>query len=262
MVSINNNELKISADSDSLYKAIADDFMQRAHDFVAKNGVFNVALSGGNTPKKLFTLLATEPYKSGVPWEKIHFFYSDERYVPQDQPDSNFCMSRQFLFTKVSVPLLNVFQVPTEYKDPKKAAGDYAATVRELLNVKNDETPAFDMLYLGLGTNAHTASLMPGTDLVKAYAKSPDGGDKNQIVAAAWIEPLNMYRITFTPTLINNSACIAFLVEGEEKAEPLWQILEGPDDPVMYPAQLIKVNRGKLLWFVDKPAAAKLDKLK
>ena len=109
-----------------------------------------------------------------------------------------------------------------------------------------------------MGTNAHTASLMPGTDLVKSYADSPEGKDKNQITASAWIEELNMYRITLTPPAINNSRCIAFLVESAEKAHPVWQILEGPYDPINCPAQLIKATHGKVLWFLDTDAAANL----
>ena len=258
MVSLNNHELTILPDSNSLYKAIADDFMQRANDAVKKNGIFNVVLSGGNTPKKLFALLSSEPYKSGVPWDKSRFFFGDERYVPQDQPDSNFCMARHYLFNNVRVPMVNVFQIPTEFKDPNKAAKDYADTLRDLFTLTDSDMPQFDMLYLGLGTNAHTASLMPGTDLVKAYAQAAEGGHKHQIVAAAWIEALRMFRITFTPPLINNSTCVAFLVEGADKAEAVWQIIQGPTDPVNYPAQLIKPTRGKLLWFLDKPAAANL----
>jgi len=262
MVSINNNELNIAPDSNSLYRAIADDFVQRVNEHVKKNDIFHVALSGGNTPKNLFTLLAQEPYKSSIPWDKIYFFFGDERYVPEDQPDSNYFMSHQYLFSKVDVPRVHIFQVPTEYIDPNKAAEDYAATMRDIFKLKKDETPKFDLVYLGLGTNAHTASLMPGTDLVKAYEKSADGGHKGQITAADWIEELNMYRITFTPPIINNSTCIAFLLEGEDKAEPIWQILEGPHDPVTYPAQLIKGQHGKIRWFLDKPAAAKLTTIK
>lgn len=259
MVSIKNNELRISDDNNAMYKAIADDFMERAKQCVKEKGLFNVCLSGGNTPKKLFSLMSQEPYKTGVPWDKIHFFYGDERYVPEDQPDNNFFMSHQYLFNNVNVPMTHVYQIPTEYKDPNRAADDYAATLRTMLQVKGDSIPEMDILYLGLGTNAHTASLMPGTDLVKAYSKSKDGPKKGQIVAAAWIEELNMYRITMTPPMINNSKCIAFLVEGEEKAEPVWRILKGPHDPVQYPAQLIQAEHGHTLWFLDNPAATKLN---
>jgi 6-phosphogluconolactonase len=258
MVSIKNNELRISNDGPSLYKAIADDFMQRANQCAKEHNFFNVCLSGGNTPKKLFALLSEEPYKSGIEWDKIYFFYGDERYVPGDQPDNNYFMSHQYLFNNVNVPMVHVFQIPTEYKDPSKAADDYAATIRDILKVSGNEIPQFDILYLGLGTNAHTASLMPGTDLVKAYAKSVDGSKKGQIMAAAWIEELNMNRVTMTPPIINNSKCVAFLVEGDAKAEPVWQILEGPHDPVTCPAQLIKAENGQTLWFLDKPATAKL----
>lgn len=255
---LKKNILNISPDSDRLYKVVADDFMQRARDAVEKKGVFHVVLSGGNTPKKLYTLLSTEPYKSGVPWGKIKFFFGDERYIPEDQPDNNFYMAHQYLFRHVNVPMVNVFQIPTEYEDPHQAAEDYAATLRDVLQIKKDEIPRFDLLYLGLGGNAHTASLMPNTELVKDYTKAPDGGDKHQITAAAWIEALNMYRITMTPNVINQSDCIAFVVEGAEKAEAVWQILEGPRDPINYPAQLIEAKQGQLIWFLDKPAAKKL----
>lgn len=251
-------ELKISENSDQLYKSIAQDFMQRAHDCIAKKGVFTVALSGGSTPKKLFALLSAEPYKSNVAWDKIYFFFGDERYVSHDQPDSNFFTARHGLFNNVHVPMAHVFPMRTDCKDPNKAALDYAATLRSTFNVAKDDIPCFDLVYLGLGTNAHTASLMPDTDLVKAYARAYDGGNHAEIVAACWVEELNMYRITFTPPLINHSSCIAFLVEGAEKAKPVWEILIGPFDPITYPAQLIQAEQGKVVWFLDNAAAAQL----
>lgn len=262
MVSIDNNELRIAENSEALYKAIADDFMQRANACIAEKGIFDVALSGGNTPKKLYSLLTTEPYRSGIAWDKIRFFFGDERYLPADDPDSNYFMAHKYLFIHVPIPMQHVYMIPTHYQNPSRAAKDYADTIRELLGIGSDAIPQFDLLYLGLGTNAHTASLMPGTDLVKSYVTSPDGEDKSQITAAAWIEELNMDRITLTPPAINNSACIAFLVEGTEKAHPVWQIIEGPHDPVNCPAQLVKGEHGKLLWFLDKDSAADLKGLK
>lgn len=252
--------LNISSDSASLFKAAADDFMRRANEYVKQKGVFNVVLSGGNTPKKFYTLLTTEAYKNNIPWDKINFFFGDERYVPEDQPTNNFYMAHQYLFSQVNVPMVNVFQIPTEYEDPNKAAQDYAATIRDTLHLKANELPQFDLIYLGLGSNAHTASLMPGTDLVKAYANNAGGIDRYQITAACWVSELNMYRITLTPPAINNSACIAFLVEGEDKVEAVWQILEGPRDAVMYPAQLIEANKGQLIWFLDQAAAGRLSR--
>ena len=262
MVSIGNNKLHISDNSEALYKAIADDFMARAKRCVKEKGIFDVALSGGNTPKKLYSLMTQEPYKTGIPWDKIRFFFGDERYVPADDRDSNYFMAHSYLFIHVPVPMQHVYMIPTHYQNPSRAAKDYADTIRELLKVPAEKMPRFDLLYLGLGTNAHTASLMPGTDLVKAYAASPNGEDKTQMTAAAWIEELNMYRITLTPPAINNSDCIAYLVEGESKAHPVWQILQGPHDPINCPAQLIKADHGELLWFLDKESASNLEGLK
>lgn len=258
MVSINNNELHIQPDSASFYKAAADDFMQRAQQGVDQRGVFNVVLSGGNTPKKFFDLLTTEPYHSGVPWENIQFFFGDERYVPADQQNNNYYMAHQHLFTKVAVLTQNVYLIPTEYIEPDVAAEDYANTIRKVLKVKDKEMPEFDLLYLGLGSNAHTASLMPHTDIVKMYAGNVSKKEERKLVEALWVKELNMNRITLTPPVINNSACIVFMAEGDEKATPVWQILEGPHDPVTYPAQLIKAEHGSVIWFLDKAAAAKL----
>lgn len=257
MVSIKNNQLYILPDSTSLFKTIADDFMQRVIKSVKDKGIFTVVLAGGNTPKKLFSLLATEPYKSSIPWDKIYFFFGDERYVPEDQPNNNFFMAHQYLFNHVSVPMVNVFGIPTEYENPAEAAEDYADTLRSVMKVAADQVPQFDLIYLGLGSNAHTASLMPYTDLVKAYANSVDGNDKDQIVAATWVEELGMYRITLTPPVLNNAGSIIFLLEGAEKAEAVWQILQGPYDPVIYPAQLIKSTQ-PLIWFLDQSAASQL----
>jgi 6-phosphogluconolactonase len=259
MVCINNSELHIFSDSNNLYKAIANDFMQRAKNNIQKKGTFNVVLSGGSTPKKLFSLLSQEPYKSGVTWDKIRFFFGDERYVPKDSPDNNFFTAKQYLFNHVPIMVQHIFPVPTECKDPHKAALEYAETIRDLLKVKNNEIPKFDLLYLGLGSDAHTASLMPGTDLVKIYSEKIAEKDQKKIVAADWIAALNMYRITFTPPLINNSERIVFLVEGQEKAKAVWEILEGPHDPVSYPAQLIEAKSGKIIWFMDESAARQLE---
>jgi 6-phosphogluconolactonase len=258
MVALKNNELNILPDSANLFKVIADDFMQRAVKAVKEKGLFTAVLAGGNTPKKLFTLLTTEPYKSGVPWDKIVFFFGDERYVPEDQPNNNFFMAHQYLFNHVHVQRVNVFEIPTEYEDPNDAAKDYADTLRSVLNVSANQIPQFDLIYLGLGSDAHTASLIPHTDLVKSYAQSADGGNKNQIVAAIWVPALNMYRITLTPPILNNADSIIFFLEGNEKAEAVWQILQGPYDPVTYPAQLIKPIKKSLVWFMDQAAAAKL----
>ena len=258
MVSIGDNKLVISHAADDFYKAVADDFMKRANDSVDGKGVFNVALSGGNTPKKLYDLLTQEPYKRGVPWDKIQFFFGDERYVPANELDNNYFMAHVHLFTKVGVPAQNVYMIPTEYVNPKVAAEDYAATLRTLLHVKGKGIPKFDLIYLGLGTNAHTASLMPHTDVVKHYAKKPSTKEQHEITAALWVKELNMNRITFTPPIINNSAAIIFLVEGESKATPVWKILQGEHNPVECPAQLIKADHGEIIWFLDEASASAL----
>ena len=261
MVSIGNNKLIICDDEAATFKAAADDFMQQANQAIKEKGFFNVALSGGNTPKKFFTLLSSAPYKDSICWEKINFFFGDERYVPANEPNSNYFMAHEYLFNNVSVLQENIYLVPTEYIYPERAAESYADTIRNVFNIGKDEIPEFDLMYLGLGTNAHTASLMPNTDLVKIYANNPEGEDKTLLTAALWVDELNMNRITLTPPAINNSHNIIFLLEGKNKAKPVWQVLQGPHDPVNYPAQLIKANRGKIIWYLDKQAASELKDL-
>ncbi len=245
-----NQELIIRATDSDLFMLAAQQFSDMAIAQVAAKHTFNVVLAGGNTPKAYFTQLAAmDDIVEATPWDHIHFYFGDERYVPKDDERNNYYMACEFLFSKVPVPKQNIHRMPTtEFASAKEAASDYA---KQIANVD------FDLIYLGLGDNAHTASLMPDTDLVKAYA---DGKADNHLVASLWVEALKMYRITLTPPAINRCPCIAFMAVGDNKAIAVWQILNGPYNPVQYPAQLIHSNSGKTVWYLDQIAASKVDK--
>ena len=157
-------------------------------------------MPGGNTPKLFFdTLTRVEYYKNNIPWQQIQFFFGDERYVPSDDAESNYHMAYEHLFSKVPINPENIYRIPTEFNDPKDAARAYEKTLRKVFHIKDNAFPQFDLVYLGLGDDAHTASLMPFSDVVMHYVKNSSSDKHNQLVASLFITESNMYRITLTP---------------------------------------------------------------
>ncbi|HJS23709.1 MAG TPA: 6-phosphogluconolactonase [Pyrinomonadaceae bacterium] len=205
---------------------------------LAQQDRFTVALSGGSTPKILYQLLADpdEPFRARVPWSKTHFYWSDERHVPPDHPDSNYRMAHEAMLSHVPVPESNVHRVSGENPSAQEAADEYEQIL----------VPRLDLILLGLGTDGHTASIFPGSDLLH---------ETKRLVAAPWVEKLNTYRITMTLPLLNNGASIVFLVSGREKAEIVKEVLEGPKK---YPAQFVQPTNGELIWMLDKDAAPQI----
>jgi 6-phosphogluconolactonase len=239
-----NRIIKIFSNDNDLFSTAAQDFAQRAIAAVTAKSEFNVVLSGGNTPKLFFDTLTKNPeYRQKIPWRQIKFFFGDERYVPADDPGNNYNSAKQHLFSKVSVSAENIFPIPTGFSDPQDSARSYEVTICKV---------HFDLIYLGLGDDAHTASLMPGTDIVRDYAQ---GKAPHQLVAALWAPQQKMYRITLTPCAINHSECICFLVTGASKAAAVSSVLEGAFDPERFPAQLIHSADEKIVWYLDQEAA-------
>jgi 6-phosphogluconolactonase len=238
---IKNNEIKIFADANELIRFAAADFCQRAIDTVQEKDEFIVALSGGNTPILLYDTLAKN-YRDNIPWQKIKFYFGDERYVASNSVESNYYQADLHLFQKVPVDVNNIFRIPTEFADPDEAAKQYAQLLPE---------NHFDLVYLGLGSNAHTASLMPDTKLVQNIINHSDHSN----VAALFVPELQMYRISLTPTVLNNAKDIIFLVSGGDKASAVYQILKGENNALHYPAQLIHCLHGQTIWYLDHAAA-------
>jgi 6-phosphogluconolactonase len=253
-----HNEISVFTNPDDLFKFAADDFMQRAIAAVSEKGEFSVVLSGGNTPKALFDILANDiNYKKNIPWELIKFFFSDERYVSANDSRSNYNMAEEHLFSKVSVKPNNIYRIPTEFAHPEDSAKSYEKTLKEVFHIENNEQyPAFDLVYLGLGDNAHTASLMPFTKEVKELITTDD---KHTLVLSSFVSELDMYRITLTPSAINNAMQIIFLVTGEGKATAVQEVIAGSRDPLHYPAQLIHGVHHKTIWYLDQAAGLQLN---
>jgi 6-phosphogluconolactonase len=231
-----------------LFQAAAEEFIRVANEAVAQRKRFTVGLSGGSTPRSLYTLLAANASAS-LPWDRMFFFFGDERHVPLDHPESNYRMANETLFSKAPIPATNIFRVPTEIQDASAAAEAYEKTLCDFFSPKPGEFPRFDLILLGLGPDGHTASLFPETEALH---------EKSRLVIANWVETLKTSRITFTLPLLNAARCIAFLASGTEKAPALHEVLEGNASGDKYPAKLVQPTDGKLIWFVDRAAASEL----
>jgi 6-phosphogluconolactonase len=197
-----------------------------------------VALSGGSTPKRLYQLLAdpNEPFREQVPWSRIQFFWADERHVPPDHPESNYRMANEAMLAHVPVLKENVHRIMSENPNAAEVAEQYEQEVPQ----------RFDLILLGLGTDGHTASIFPGSEVLH---------ETKRLVAAPWVDKLKSYRITMTLPLINNAASVVFLVSGAEKAEIVKEVLRGPK---RYPAQEVGPINGELILMLDREAASKL----
>jgi 6-phosphogluconolactonase len=224
-------------------------FVDYAWQSIAKDGQFMVALSGGNTPREMFELLATQEFRVQVDWAKVHVFWSDERAVPPDSPESNYGMARRELLVRVPIPLANVHRMEAEKPGIGRAAHDYEEVLRKYLELDDRGFPKFHLIFLGMGKDGHTASLFPGTRVTRQTSRW---------VSTPTVTKLNMRRMTLTLPVLDAAWRVAFLVVGPDKAEILRDVLEGKSDPPL-PAQLVQPrHHGLKLFLVDKAAAALL----
>jgi 6-phosphogluconolactonase len=250
---LDKSEIKILANAEEINQTSALEFTRQTIEEVRLKGFLTVALSGGSTPKGLYSLIASDGssgFRLRVPWNKIHFFWGDERHVPPDHAESNYRIVYEAMLSKVPVPPENVHRIKAENPDAGKAAEDYERVLREFFRLKAEQLPRFDMVLLGMGADGHTASLFPRTEVIR---------EEQRLVAAPWIERLNTYRITLTPPVFNNARRVIFLVSGENKADALLAVLRGGYQPERFPAQIIRPTNGKLLWLVDQDAARLLE---
>ena len=229
-----------------LFHAAAEEFISVGRSAIGAQGRFTVALSGGSTPKALYSLLATN--YATFPWNRVFLFFGDERHVPPTDPESNYRMVNEALLTKITIPSENVFRVSGENPDALAAAADYEAQVRRFFALKPSEFPRFDLILLGVGPDGHTASLFPDSEALE---------EKTRLVVANWVAKFNTHRITFTFPVLNHANEVMFMAIGADKADMLQQILEGKSSPPL-PSQRVQPSEGKLLWMLDEAAAAKL----
>jgi 6-phosphogluconolactonase len=225
-------------------------FVDYAWQSIAKYGEFMVALSGGNTPRMMFELLASDEFRGQVDWTKVHAFWSDERAVPPESPDSNYGMARRELLVRVPIPQANVHRMEAEKPNLGRAANEYEEVLRNYLELDDRGFPRFHLIFLGMGVDGHTASLFPGARIPRQTSRW---------VSTPMVAKLGARRMTLTLPVLDSALRVIFLVVGSEKAEILRAVLQDKADPP-YPTQLVQPRDGGLkLFLVDQAAAALLD---
>ncbi len=211
---------------------------------IAERGICTIALAGGSTPEPLYRAIATQD----LSWDKIHVFWGDERYVPDDHPDSNQKMARQGWLDQVNIPASNIHPMPTGSGDPAADADAHQTELQQFFKVSDGEFPAIDIILLGIGDDAHTASLFPHTAALEVRDALVTVGNKD-----------GQPRITFTVPLINHARCVIFIVAGASKKPALAQIFAPAADDMSYPSRLIQPS-GELLWLLDAAAGEELQR--
>lgn len=246
MTIINGNKVVVISTAEELARTAAMRFVSAAQDAVRTRDRFTTALSGGETPRRVYEILGTQ-FAMVLDWSRIHIFFGDERCVPPDNPASNYLMAYNALISKVAIPPFNVHRMIGE-EDPAAGAAAYEQELRRVF--RNSPLPRLDLMFLGLGRDGHTASLFPRSSVLNETTtwvgtSTPAGNVPD--------------RITLTLPVINNAAQVLFLVSGADKAEVLSHVLRSTSGPVPpMPAQLIKPTNGTLEWLVDRAAAALL----
>lgn len=239
----NNKEIKIYKDAQELAESFAFELFQMTQ---SNRQRFDIALSGGSTPKLLFDVLASE-YAEKFPWERIHFWWGDERCVPPTDADSNYGMTKQHLFSKITIAENQIHRVKGEL-DPAKAAALYSDEIKSQLNDR-DGWPNFDLIILGMGDDGHTASIFPhemqllNSDKICEVATHPVSGQK---------------RVSLTGKVLNNANRVHFLISGQAKAQRLAEIMSDSADAKKLPSYHIEPVQGETIFFLDEEAASKL----
>ncbi len=231
--------IKVATTPADVARQAADIVVASAQSAIAEKGSFSLALSGGRTPEALYTLLASEPYRSQVDWSRTEFYFGDERCVPPDSPQSNYGMARRTL-AAAPIPETNFHRMRGEI-EPEQAAREYG----QLLKQKFGDG-GIDLVLLGMGDDGHTASLFPHTSALD---------EQEHRCVANYVEKLSTSRITLTAPFINRSGGVLVLVAGAEKAARVHEVLEGAKDPHRLPIQMINPGSGRLTWILDAGAA-------
>ena len=213
--------------------------------------VFNLAISGGHTPERFFKLLVDDPVSKSLPWNKLHLFWVDERYVPHDSPLSNYKLAADTFLAKIPIPKENIHPVPTDYEAFDSAARQYEETIRSAFHIKKGRTPQFDLIILGMGADGHTGSLFPN---------SSAAFDTNDLACVVYLLDQKLpdqavTRITLTYPVLRAAKQLIILVTGPEKATILKEVLTNPPDEIKYPVHLLWPALDKISWLVDSQAA-------
>ncbi len=237
----------IYPDLDTISQQAAAYIVRIARESVVTRGRFTIALSGGSTPRKLYGLLASEPYNSQIDWQLVDIFWSDERCVPPDDPESNYFMAHEVLLSRISIPVAQVHRMPADQLNRDAASLSYTQEMQRVFSTNG--IPDFDLLQLGLGPEGHTASLFP---------HQPSLHERERLVMPVTVPKPPPDRLTFTPPILNAARNVLFLATGADKADALHAVIEGPFNPDEYPAQIVRPPNGEVTWMVDSAIAQKI----
>lgn len=241
--------IAIHPDSNTLSHEAAQYVVRLVTEAIANHGRFTIALSGGSTPKALYSLLGNEPYRSQIDWALVEIFWSDERCVPPDSSDSNYQLAQEVLLSKIPIAANQVHRMPADKADRDVASQEYTQEMQRVFGTEG--IPSFDLLQLGMGPEGHTASLFPHQASLH---------EQQRLVMPVNVPKPPPPRLTFTPPLLNAARHVLFLVTGSEKADALHAVLEGSYQPEEYPAQIVRPPHGEVTWMLDTAAAGKLQR--
>lgn len=239
--------IAVYPDTNTLSQQAAQFIVRLANESIVTRGRFSIALSGGSTPKVLYGLLGSEPYRDQIDWSKVDIFWSDERCVPPDSADSNYRMAREVLLSRVPLSPQQVHRMPADQPDRDAAAQAYTHEMRQSFGT--GDIPHFDLIQLGMGPEGHTASLFPHQSSLH---------EQQRLVMYVNVPKPPPPRLTFTPPILNATRHVLFLVTGAEKADAVQAVLEGDYNPEEYPAQIVRPASGEIVWMLDEAAAGKL----
>jgi 6-phosphogluconolactonase len=244
-------QIAIYPDSNTLSQEAAQYIVRLASQSIVTRGRFTIALSGGSTPKVLYGLLGTEPYRGQIDWASVEIFWSDERCVPPDSADSNYALAQEVLLSKIPIPANQIHRMPADQPNSEAASSEYASEMQRTFGTSG--IPSFDLIQLGMGPEGHTASLFPHQESLH---------EQRRLVMPVTVPKPPPPRLTFTPPILNAARHVLFLVTGGEKADAVQAVLEGSYQPEEYPAQIVRPTNGEVTWMLDTRAAAKLTKNK
>jgi 6-phosphogluconolactonase len=248
---LNGDQVDVFADANKLTRGAAERFVVLAAKAIEDQGVFSVALSGGSTPKSLYQLMAADPLiRSKVQWSKVHMFFGDERHVPPDHAESNFRMANEAMLQSLACEQLHVHRVLAELPNAADAAAQYEEDLKEFFEPRGlleGGFPRFDLIFLGMGPDGHTASLFPNSSGLD---------EKTGWIVANWVEKFHTDRITMTFPVLNSAAEVIVFVVGPEKASLLAEVLDAGATRTKYPVQEVKPRNGLKRWMLDAAAAS------
>jgi 6-phosphogluconolactonase len=239
------SSLKIYGTVEDLQRSVAAMLVDVVRQSVSDRGVCILALSGGETPRPIYRQLGSPPLRERIEWERVHLLFGDERMVPTGDPRSNSLLVEEELFSRITMPPQNVHRIAGE-KEPAVAAKEYENDLRELLS---NGQKRIDCVLLGLGEDGHTASLFPGSSVLR---------ERNALVMPVYHQQSNVWRVTMTFPLINAARMVVFVVAGKEKAKVMHRVSQAREPSENLPASMVRPIKGKLVWMIDREAASEL----